>query len=257
MNAGATFAAFENSMDNRKIHFTEEDNLRLSESIKKRSLYIYEIEHSAPLIEYSFSQIDQSRVAQRVKRTLDLRLGIFYAILPEGIKPSDVENWAWGQKRVWAIPRIRMLYSMTFVRRFLSGSSRRVLGQNPYMTLAELEPGDWENLAVFGDELYWELAGPVAESFTITSLPLGSYPWILYFYHSIAEKRKTLDDNAIDEIVERLVGLAVGALDEDTYLIWWRTTANHFPEVLSRRYENEDGAIGGCRWPMPHHNSET
>jgi hypothetical protein len=53
--------------------------------------------------------------------------------------------------------------------------------------------------------------------------------FILYLYHSNSPKRATFDDRDVDELAENLVGLAVGAFLEDTYLIWWRTDLVQFP----------------------------
>jgi len=83
-------------MNKKKFVFTEEENIALSESIKKKALFIDKLQQSAPLLEYFLRQIDGSTVAHRLRQTLELGLGTFYAILPEGLEPHQVENWSWG-----------------------------------------------------------------------------------------------------------------------------------------------------------------
>ncbi len=67
-----------------------------------------------------------------------------------------------------------MLFLTTSSENFLCEPNPKVLGQDNHMPETELEPPDFENLIVHDDEHYWELAGPVSESFSVTSLPLGS-----------------------------------------------------------------------------------
>ena len=155
-------------------------------------------------------------------------MGTHYAILPEGLEPDDIENWAWGEPGL-RYPTDPHTVLDDVVTGFLTEPSRRVLGQNANMARTELAPEDFENLVVFGSEFYWELSGPAADSLSVTSLPTGTRPIVVCFFWSAAAKRTTFDAEAIDEITERLVGLAVGALDEDTYLLWWRSDREPFP----------------------------
>jgi hypothetical protein len=132
------------------------------------------------------------------QRAIGLRLGIFYAILPEGLEPGKVENWAWGRSEL-GYPLNPSAVLDDIARRFLLDPTRRVLGQGNDMLaterefiLTELKQRESENLVVREDELYWELAGPAAKDLSLTSLPLGSYPTIVYFYRSTSPKQKAL-----------------------------------------------------------------
>ncbi len=196
----------------------------------KLDFFIRDVEWSDDVARYLLEQLYESRVARKIRAHLDAARGSFFALLPEGLEPQRVKHWADPMREVGYPQNPRaLLYNI--VGRFLRDPKSRVLGQEPD------RPPEWpadystKNLVRHHDELGWELRGPsITESEIEDSLRgVSSLPYVLYFYRSDSPKRNSLDDRAVDEISENLVGLAVGALNEKTFLMWWRTDLMPFP----------------------------
>jgi hypothetical protein len=193
----------------------------------QEKLLIFEVKRSAEVADYLLSQIDDSAVARAVRERLDPRRGTFYTVLPESLRPERIRNWAWTEPEL-GYPLQPDLVLDSIIRRFLAEASHRVLGQNADISAGQVEPEYSENLLVYRQEVHWEFGAPYATGWR-GEFPLGLRPFVLFFYRSTSPKRKTLDDKAIDQIVDELIGVAVMALDDDSYLIWWQTEREPFP----------------------------
>jgi hypothetical protein len=97
----------------------------------------------------------------------------------------------------------------------------------PYRTLA----------VTYEKELYWTVAG--AELAELSDDAMGDvinhasfWPFAAFFYiDGISKTTGELDDADLQFIVKQLVGVAVGAFDDRSYLVWWRDDLRPFPLV--------------------------
>jgi hypothetical protein len=88
------------------------------------------------------------------------------------------------------------------------------------------EGDKYEELAAkYDDELYWYIVGAELSEedvMNLTGMPILPYPWCGFFYTGASGTRKrrlTMID--LQEIVKTLVGVAVGAFDHQSYVLWW------------------------------------
>ena len=185
------------------------------------------VRQSDELMAYLLGQLDEGAVAQKVRDRIDPRKGSFFAILPEGLEPEQVENWAWERPEV-GYPQDPAAVLCNVVKEFLLDGHYRAFGLD-----TDAAPGDIDysspNLVTYRGVPGWEVRGPNATNREVEEVASLCPFYPIYFYRSGSPKRTALDDQAVDEIAENLLGLAVGALDLETYLIWWRTDLMPLP----------------------------
>jgi hypothetical protein len=177
-------------------------------------------------------QLYESEIAQKIRETLDPGEGSFFAVVPEGMDPNEVQYWD-GDEDAIGYPQDPHSVLCDVVEKFLREPRSRVLGLYPYSLSEPVDPSI-RNVVRYHDQNAMELRGPevVRDEVEECVYHVSPFPSILYFYRTDSPKRGTLDDAAVAEISTNLVGLAVGALHEHTFLIWWRTDITPFPGDL-------------------------
>ncbi len=132
------------------------------------------------------------------------------------------------------------------IKSFLSDPDSVVLMQETqlqiadrFSTLVSYKDVQWNLLVSYKDELYWAVAGPELatlsdeQMFTLLKSP-STNPFSAFFYLGTVPPSKTLTDGDLDQILTRLVGIAVDALDFESFLLWWREDLRPFPAVETR-----------------------
>jgi hypothetical protein len=115
------------------------------------------------------------------------------------------------------------------IKSFISDQTCVTLLQETQMKASELVGFEYAKLALrYDGEIYWRMAGPELatlsddEIFKIVN-SASFYPFAAFFF--TAEPRSegtmlTLDD--LNDVAAGIVGIAVGAFDDRSFLIWWR-----------------------------------
>lgn len=89
----------------------------------------------------------------------------------------------------------------------------------------------------FGEEVYWSVAdaklADLSDDEMGTLINYASFwPFSAFFYiDGISATKGELHEADLELIVKQLVGVAVGAFDDRSYLVWWRDDLLPFPMV--------------------------
>jgi len=161
-------------------------------------------------------------LANRVLATLDCSGGKFLAAMPEGVdqgKPLNLRYWNSTLSRNEYSDFARMIKS------FIKTANNAVLLQDTVEWNSE--HSEYVSRAVkYREELYWNLVGPDISETDLLNLirtPILPYPFCAFFYtRALSPTSNQLDDDDLRQVVDSLVGAAVGAFDMDSFLIWWR-----------------------------------
>lgn len=164
-----------------------------------------------------------------VFRTFDAPAGALFLIMPENLAPERVENWNWDPGHLKWEAADRLLAQA--IRAYLLRPQGRVIIQD--FETQRSDPGYTDDpLRVFhGDGLYWELQGTDLSEDTIIRCiwDASCWPWLAYFCKRRVDAGRVLEESDLEEVASGLVGLAVQAL-HDSYVIWWRTDLEPFPQ---------------------------
>jgi hypothetical protein len=217
------------------LHFTFYVHKAANDTSKRRSsgLLWHPMKHSDDVADYLLDQLRGTAAREKVRERIEAREGRFFVILPEDEVADVIDGWDHCSPvdgLGYPVDPSPLLYDV--VRRFLRlDPQSRILGQNSDTLSSRPDAPTETDLVVSHEVPGWELRGPDASDAEIETLSreTGRFPFVLFFYRSNSPKRATLDDRDVDELAENLVGLAVGAFLEDTYLIWWRTDLVQFP----------------------------
>lgn len=78
----------------------------------------------------------------------------------------------------------------------------------------------------YNQELYWRISGPhlsVEDIAYLTGMPILPYPWCGFFHESAGVLGKAeLTGDDLNDIVKALAGIAIGAFDHTSYVLWWK-----------------------------------
>ncbi len=127
------------------------------------------------------------------------------------------------------------------IKSFIQDPICAVLLQETQMNASDLPGFEYATLAtLYGDEIYWNVTGrelanvPDDEMLRIV-WGASFYPFSAFFYGKKSESDKaTLAYGDLEEIVNALVAVAVGAFDADSFLVWWRDDSRRpFPLPIS------------------------
>ncbi len=202
---------------------------------QRTRLVWHPVNESDKAAEYLLEQLTGSFVREKVRERIDILKGSFFAILPDDAQPEMIDDWE------HSCPEDGLGYPLNpntllddAVGRFLRLDRQSKVVSPAYALWIPGQPDDdsERNLVISNGMPGTEPSGPSGSQAEINDLPphTALYPgFILYFYRSNSPKRATLDDRDVDVLAENLVGLAVDALDFETFLVWWRTDLVQFP----------------------------
>ncbi len=176
---------------------------------------------------------DGTTLAHEVLKAIDFDSGTFRVAAPAGwnaTSPADFryEIHLQGDEQI-ATARV--------VKKFLSAGGN-VLLQDTQASPSDqwLRTFEYRSLvSTYASEIYWTLVGPglaaVPDEEMVSIMHSASfYPFSAFFSTAAKCQNKShLEDQDLDCVVRTLVGIAVGAFDERSFLIWWRDDLVQFP----------------------------
>jgi len=159
-------------------------------------------------------------LAKLALREIDFTRGQMFGWFPLATDQDAIENFQWSlrlsgdeeQDLCW------------FVQAFIQDAHCAVILQDTENW--NFEGDKYEGLAAkYDNELYWYIVGAdlsEEDVMNLTGMPILPYPWCGFFYTGAPESRKqALTRIDLQEIVKTLVGVAVGAFDHESYVLWW------------------------------------
>ncbi len=190
------------------------------------SLKIFDISHNARAKEYFSRELAAGNsLSKRVCTEVDLSRGRMFVGLPNGVDPATLEDFEWGGLPVGPISYKEDLARIAVA--FITDPGRAVLIQDMFSTSRNLLNPDYpyrKYSITYKEEVYMLLTKPdLPEDDLISVMACGSpYPYSV-FYGTAGSWVETLDisDKDLNDIVNRVTGIAVGAFDEDSFLLWW------------------------------------
>jgi hypothetical protein len=193
-------------------------------------LKLYNIKDNPRAMQHLINQLEEgTTLAARVRARADLSRGSLLVALPEGTYPSALLNVAEALNLPSDFSYFPALASVA--KAFLEDPKHAVLLQDVDASKNDpwLQTYKWRNHAIpYKSELYWQLTGPELSVQEIVGIfdSAGQFPFTAFFYMPGRQGVKFgLDDTDLDEAVSTLVGIVVGAFDEDSFLLWWSDRA--------------------------------
>ncbi len=186
--------------------------------------------------EYLAEQLAEgTTLARLVLRRTDFSQGRYRAGMPEGVDQAEI-NFHWslrglrGEDRVFA----------RIIKRFIeeAGGVAQVADTETRNSQGDLESYAYRHrMVTYGDEVYWRIGGAGLSEDDIVNLlgaPVLPYPLCVFLHlANCADTKGELNDADLEQIVRRLVGVAVAAFDTDSFLLWWRDDLVPFSSVAS------------------------
>ena len=176
---------------------------------------------------------DGTTLARKVLDCIDFKMGRFRLIAPEALDLSQPLQLQW---QLSGLDDDENLIFARVVKRFVRASQCGVLLQETQGTIDELRPIDDAKLLIpYREEVYWSVTGPhlvdLSDDETLVVINSASFfPFAAFFYvDGVSSDRRALTDDDLGHVVRTLCGLAVGAFDDRSFLIWWRDDLRPFP----------------------------
>jgi hypothetical protein len=178
---------------------------------------------------------DGTTLARMVLDRTDLKFGSFRIAAPAGMDLSRPVELSWEPA---GLKGNEELLFAGVVNSYIRDPRCAVLLQETQFSMSELRRlglTHAKSLIRHGDEVYWSVAGSeVAKLSDEGMLELinsaSFYPFAAFFYvDGIPSTRGALTDDDLEHVVATLCGLAVGAFDQRSFLIWWRDDLRPFP----------------------------
>ncbi len=154
------------------------------------------------LVEFVREQVatGYTALSRVVSPRIDLSIGRFFLIVPEGSAPERVENWGWDPGHVDARAADGILAHLIAV--YLQTAGNRVLIQDFLAKRSDprsiifASPEDDPLRVFYGEEMYWELQrSDLAEDKIAECIGDASYwPWLAYFGRARTGRGKLVTD---------------------------------------------------------------
>lgn len=189
--------------------------------------------------EYVKDQLSRgTTLASLVARTIDLSRGCYRVAMPETKDQSGQFDLRWEMFRLAGDEEA--LFARV-IKMFVRSPKCAVILQDTMKSMSDpcMSDAPYRTLAItYQKELYWTVAGA-----KLAQLPddkmldvinhASFWPFSAFFYiDAISKAKGELEDADLQLIVKQLVGVAVGAFDDRSYLVWWRDDLRPFPLVV-------------------------
>jgi hypothetical protein len=188
--------------------------------------------------EYVKAQLSQGTTLSRlVVRSADLSGGHFRVAMPESKNQGADFDLRWDTRLGGDEEATFARLIKSYIRHDRCGVILQDTGTSVnYPYFAKLQ---YKRLAkTFDEEVYWSVAetklADLSDDEMGTVINYASFwPFSAFFYIDgiSATKGELLHDADLQSIVKQLVGVAVGAFDDRSYLVWWRDDLLPFPLV--------------------------
>jgi hypothetical protein len=177
---------------------------------------------------------DGTTLAHLVLSRIDLSRGRFRIAIPDIVDQAQPFDFKSG---ILAMQGDEEMMVARVIKSFIKDPGCALLMQE-----MQPEPTDGlfkkygENLVSYKDEPYWKVGGVESaqlsdqQMLTLLKTP-STNPFAAFFYLGTPPASKTLTDSDLERIVAQLIGLAVDALDFESFLLWWRDDLHPFPTV--------------------------
>jgi hypothetical protein len=180
--------------------------------------------------------VDGTTLAHLVLNRIDFRSGKFRIAMPGTIDQTPPFDFKSSILR--PVGEGQMLFARV-LKSFIGVPHCAVLMQETFEISDQFlrEHGYEHLLASYKEEIYWTLAGaqlanvPDDEMLALVRSP-STNPFSAFFYVGIVPLPKTLTDSDLEQILGRLVAVAVDALDFESFLIWWRDELMPLPTLV-------------------------
>jgi hypothetical protein len=178
---------------------------------------------------------DGTTLAKYVLKAIDFSAGKFRVAMPETVDQSQPLDYRYESARVGRDDEICFARVM---RSFIRDPECAVLMQDTQVSMSSTGFHDLphsELIVPYGSEVYWSVSGrelselPDAEMLEIV-WSASFWPFSAFFYvDGVSCRDARLGDEDLERIVTTLVGLAVGAFHDHSFLMWWRDDLRPFP----------------------------
>lgn len=179
-------------------------------------------------------------LARLISDQIDFSLGIFRVIIPESADTDLSLDFSSGNSRLSGDEEVSFA---CLIRSFTSDPGCALLIQDNEFTISELSVGQqlpYGHLAVsYNTEVYWAVSKSVLNELTDDQIldivhNASYFPWLGFFYlNGLNTDVNRLSDHFIKHFGRRIIGIAVGAFDYRSFLIWWRDDLVPFPAVAT------------------------
>jgi hypothetical protein len=197
-----------------------------------------ELRNPSETEKYMADQLSEgTTLARLVLRGIDFALGKFRVAMPEMVKQAPLLDFRSGNVHL-AGDEEEMFASV--INSFIREPNSALLIQDSEASISDpwLQSFPHREFAIpYRGELYWRIAGAtlanLSEDQMLEAINGASYfPWLGFFYFNGVPQTKTMLTGAdLEHVASNLVGVAAGALDYRSFLVWWRDDLRAFPNV--------------------------
>lgn len=185
---------------------------------------------------YLRSQLaDGTTLAHLVLNRCDLSRGKFRISMPEHVNQLPLFDFG-SRSAVLHLDGDEQILVARVVKSFLKDTHCGVLMQETQVRTSDRFFKGKENLVcIYQDELYWPIGptnGDLSDAQMLRMLNMSStYPFSAFFYVNRLSSPRKLVVADLEKVLAGIVGVAVDALDADSYLLWWRDDLRAFPSI--------------------------
>ena len=183
--------------------------------------------NAAPLAYLKEQLVDGTTLAQVTLKRTDLAAGAFFVEVGTSAQNESELNY---YEESLARSGTEKLALSRLIRRFIDRSGCGVLIQDKEASIAP----EWlkhrryaKCLTYYEHEVYWLLKGSDLSETDILTLIRTPMPWpsSMFLYADVEFIQPSrISQRELEHIVGNLQGVAVGAFDETSFLLWWRTS---------------------------------
>jgi len=191
------------------------------------TLPLHDITRDRRAIDYFINELKGgTSVAARAKAALDFKQGRFLVALPEGTDSAALQDFAqsgylrFGYRGMPTLARLAKAFAIEYRGAVLLQDTQASPGEHWLNTYKYRS-----HVVRFSHEIYWQISNPDMSDEDMVGLlnSASLYPFTAFFYISEGLSGKTeLQDADLDRVVSGISGIAVGAFDEESFLLWWK-----------------------------------